>query len=317
MVTSSGPDAARGAVALGERDVALREALAALQVVGEELVLAAVGDPQRLLVGPHATGRAVLLVQLELTLLDALAGVEVVCVDGVVGAVAVLEQPEGGAIRPRARGRVVGGVELVDVALHRPLEVDLAGTGPGAAAAAANETTNEATSRASAVLDRDRHRVDYSAADTLGQRAEPQHHPLAAILVGVAGGEERECLRGLARFEAHPRRNPAVVAVRGATLVRHRDGDGDRALGVGAQAEADRDPAALGHGVGARLKADGGLGQVVVADEHRGRAGVGDLDPFGEGGGVDLEQHGLAGVEVVVGDGVEAELLPRSLPSGR
>ena len=75
-------------------------------------------------------GRAVAFIQLELALLDAFAALEVVGVDSVVGAVAVLEEPERGAVGPHPGGLVVAGVEFVDVVLDGPLEVDFAGTRP-------------------------------------------------------------------------------------------------------------------------------------------------------------------------------------------
>ena len=75
-------------VALRELDVALLDTLAALEGVGKEALLPAVGDPDRGAVRPDAARRAVGAVEGELALLE-----EVVGVDGVAGAVRVVEQP--------------------------------------------------------------------------------------------------------------------------------------------------------------------------------------------------------------------------------
>ena len=136
------PDAARVAVVARQLKLALRDALAGLEVVGEEAVLAAVGDPHRVAVGPEAARRTVRLGELELALLHALAGLDVVGVDLVVGALAVLGEPQHRAVRPQPRRPVVAAVELLDVASHGPLEILGAGRGArGASASAA--TTNE------------------------------------------------------------------------------------------------------------------------------------------------------------------------------
>ena len=55
------PDAARIAVARGERELALLQALPRGEVVGEEPFPAAVGDPDDTAVGPEATRRAIRL----------------------------------------------------------------------------------------------------------------------------------------------------------------------------------------------------------------------------------------------------------------
>ena len=98
------PDAAWVVVVGVQCEVGVGEALAAREGVCEELVLAAVGDPDGAAIRPEATRREVGVVELELKLLDALAGGEVVGVDGVVGAVAVLGEPERRAIGPGAGG---------------------------------------------------------------------------------------------------------------------------------------------------------------------------------------------------------------------
>ena len=154
-----GPDAARIAVTVGECDVALGEALAGLEVVGEQLLLAAVGDPEDRAIGPHAARRAVGLIELELAVLHALPGLEVVGVDGVVGAGAVLEDPERRAVGPRARGLVVTAAEFVDVARHGPLEVDHARAGATPAATASAATASAATSAAATSGGRDHDRT--------------------------------------------------------------------------------------------------------------------------------------------------------------
>ena len=123
------PDAARIAVALGERELALLQALPRGEVVGEEPFPAAVGDPDDTAVGPDAARRAIRLGEVELTLLDALPAREVVGVDRVAGAVRVVSDPQRRAVRPHAGGPVVAAVELLDVAVDGPLEVDLAGRG--------------------------------------------------------------------------------------------------------------------------------------------------------------------------------------------
>ena len=134
-----GPDAARIAVAFGECDVALGEALAALEVVGEQPVLAAVGDPDGGSVGPDAAWCAVGAHRVRTRApADTLAAREVVGVDRVAGALAVLGDPEGLAVGPEAGGGAVSRVECVDVAGHVPLEVDVARRGPAATAAAAS-----------------------------------------------------------------------------------------------------------------------------------------------------------------------------------
>ena len=68
---------ARVAVACVEFDLSLFVPFAAIEVVGEEAVLAAVGDSGGHAVGPEAARRAVALVELELELaiLDALTDV--------------------------------------------------------------------------------------------------------------------------------------------------------------------------------------------------------------------------------------------------
>ena len=105
--------------------------------MGEELVLSAVGDPDRGAIGPDATRRAVALVELELAVLDALAAGAVVGVDRVAGAVRVVGDPQRRAVRPHTGGPVVAAVQLLDVAVDGPLEVDLARGGAATAAAAA------------------------------------------------------------------------------------------------------------------------------------------------------------------------------------
>ena len=80
---------------------------------------------------------AIALAQFELAVLQALSGLEVVGVGGVVGSVAVLGDPEGGAVGPHASGGVVAPVEFLDVAADVPLEVDVAGRGATTATAAA------------------------------------------------------------------------------------------------------------------------------------------------------------------------------------
>ena len=120
------PDTARIAVARGELELALLQALPRGEVVGEEPLAAAVGDPDDTAVGPEAAGRAIRLGQRELALLGSLAAGAVVGVDRVAGAVRVVGDPQRRAVRPHAGGPVVAAVELLDVALHGPLEVDLA-----------------------------------------------------------------------------------------------------------------------------------------------------------------------------------------------
>ena len=66
---------ARVAVACVEFDLSLFVPFAAIEVVGEEAVLAAVGDSGGHAVGPEAARRAVALVELELAILDALTDV--------------------------------------------------------------------------------------------------------------------------------------------------------------------------------------------------------------------------------------------------
>ena len=105
--------------------------------MGEEAVLAAVGDPDGGPIGPDAARREVGVVELELALRDTFATLEVVGVDGVIGAVAVLGEPERGAIGPHPGGHVVVGVELLDVTGDVPLELDVAGGRAGRSAAAA------------------------------------------------------------------------------------------------------------------------------------------------------------------------------------
>ena len=117
------------AVARGERELALLEPLPVREAVGEEALAAAVGDPDGHAVGPEAAGRAIRLGQLELALAEAFAAGAVVGVDLVVGALAVLGDPEGLAVGPETRGPVVAAVQFLDVALHGPLEVDLARAG--------------------------------------------------------------------------------------------------------------------------------------------------------------------------------------------
>ena len=99
--------------------------------------------------------RAVGAVELELEALHALAGREVVGVNGVGGAVAVLEDPERRAIGPHARGRVVTAPELVDVVLHRPLEVEFARRGAATAATAAATAAGGRDVRTATHRDRD------------------------------------------------------------------------------------------------------------------------------------------------------------------
>ena len=128
-----GPDAARLVVVGVQREVGVGEALATREVVGEELLLAAIGDPDDCAVGPDATRREVACVQVELAVLDPLSCLEVVGVDGVVGAGAVLEEPERGAVGPGAGRVVVAAVEFLDVACDVPLELDIAGDRAGRA----------------------------------------------------------------------------------------------------------------------------------------------------------------------------------------
>ncbi len=133
-----GPDAARVAIAFGECDVALGEPVPAGEVVREQLLLATVGDPDDRAVGPDTAGCAVALIELELAVLHALAALEVVGVDGIVGALAVLDHPQRRTVGPEAGRAAVAGIEILDVTVDRPLEVLVAGGGAGGAATAAD-----------------------------------------------------------------------------------------------------------------------------------------------------------------------------------
>ena len=105
----SGPDARRGAVgrvvvlvvgiAGMQVDVAVRVAVARVEVVGEQLVVVPVRDPDRGPVRPHPLGMGVAGIQRELTAGIAVARVEVVGVDVHVAAV---RHPDSGPVRPHA-----------------------------------------------------------------------------------------------------------------------------------------------------------------------------------------------------------------------
>ena len=82
----------------------LAELFAALEVVGEERVGAAVQHPHRLLVGPDAARIAVLARQLELALLDALPVREAVGEEALAAAVG---DPDDTAVGPEAARRPV------------------------------------------------------------------------------------------------------------------------------------------------------------------------------------------------------------------
>ena len=120
----------------GKLELALLEPLPVREAVGEEAIAAAVGDPDDTAVGPETTRRAIRLGERELALLHPLAALAVVGVDRVAGAVRVVSDPQRRAVRPHAGGPVVAAVQLLDVALHGPLEVDLARGGATAAASA-------------------------------------------------------------------------------------------------------------------------------------------------------------------------------------
>ena len=170
------PDAARIAVALGQRELALLEALPRGEVVGEEAFPAAVGDPHGLAVGPDAAGRAVGVGERELALAEAFAAGAVVGVDLVVGALAVFGDPERLAVGPQPRGPVVAAVQLLDVTLHVPLEVDLARGGTTASAPAA-AGSDDGNGLGSGVVD---------VGGTAGAGSVDGGHPVVA---GRAGGQ--------------------------------------------------------------------------------------------------------------------------------
>ena len=107
-------------------ELALLQALPRGEVVCEEPLAAAVGDPDDTAVRPEAARRAIRLGQLELALAEAFAALAVVGVDRVAGAVRVVSDPQRRAVRPHAGGPVVAAVEFLDVAVDGPLEVDLA-----------------------------------------------------------------------------------------------------------------------------------------------------------------------------------------------
>ena len=241
------PDAARIAVARGERELALLDTLPVRQAVGEEPLAAAVRDPDGLAVGPEAAGRAIRLGQLELALAEAFAAGAVVGVDLVVGALAVLGDPEGLAVGPETRGPVVAAVQRLDVALHGPLEVDLAragtaGTAATTAAAAGDDDDGRehrpggdrdghldcrrGVGLATAVVGGDRHHIRRLRGDIEG---DPSGHRDLAVTVDVEGGR-------VGAGEA-VRERVVLVDVRG----RHGRAD------IGASLRA------FGHGASARL----------------------------------------------------------------
>ena len=254
IVRVVGPDAARIAIAVGECDVALGEALAGLEVVGEQLLLAAVGDPEDRAIGPHAARRAVGLVELELAVLHALAGREVVGVDGVVGAGAVLEDPERRAVGPRTRGLVVTAAEVLDVARHAPLEVDHARAGATPAASATAATATSASAASAATAGGRRHHDDGTGDDHDGDVDGRCGIGLAAAVVSrdrdhvsVLRGDNEGRSRGdgdlaTAAVDLERRRVGAGVAVRERVVVDvgSRDGRANVVAALGAFGHAAR-----------------------------------------------------------------------------
>ena len=225
--------------------------------------------------------------QRELALGEAFAAGAVVSVDRVAGAVRVVSDPQRRAVRPHAGGPVVAAVQLLDVVLHGPLEVDLArGGATTATAAAAASARDDDDRRPGSDRDRDldgRRGVGLATAVVGGDRdgvgvlrrdVDPSgHRDLAAVGVDVerarVGAGETVCEQGA--LDVHRRHGRADVVVGLGVL-----GDGARGRrweecrGVVHRDDGDADRAVVGE-----LAVGQPVGEAVLAGEVRVRR-VGD-----------------------------------------